>query len=105
MSVASTTSSLNYPSLLSNQLSSSSSSSPPPPGNGSTTVAAAAPVPKYDSVYAQVYRQIDSIKKAKVVDEMMLRERDEQIGKLRDELNDMYQREIRYKVAKNTHIS
>ena len=70
----------------------------PPLATAAATSSGVAVSPPPTSVYAQVYRQIDSIKKAKVESDMLLREREELVHRYSEEIEDMYQREMRSKV-------
>ena len=53
---------------------------------------------KYESIYSHIYKQIDSIKRAKLEDELSLAETNEQARKFKEENYELLQRESIYKV-------
>lgn len=64
----------------------------------SSVIHSAAAQTKYDSIYSHIYKQIDSIKRAKLEDELSLAEINEQARKFKEENYELLQRESIYKV-------
>lgn len=55
-------------------------------------------------MYGQVYRQIETIKKSRAENELVMREREELVKKYKEELEDMYKNSLKYKVRINEFV-
>jgi hypothetical protein len=53
---------------------------------------------KYDSIYAQVYKQIDTMKKSILEKEVMLRDRDNLVQTLKESMEEANKRNQKQKV-------